>query len=85
MTREIVFSYLLLQVGHLTLPERIFVHPSSDYLKITVRFLTILIEHTNRISGRIHRPFFFDLGLRHPTTRYPQPIQNHIETEAEGI
>ena len=68
-----------LQAGHLTLPERFFAHPSSVKLKITVPSLSFLIKHTDSKSGNIHR-LLFDLGLRHTTTKYPQPVQNHIGT-----
>lgn len=68
-----------LQAGHLTLPERFFVHPSSDTARRTVPSLSFIIQHTDRKSGKIHR-IVFDLGLRHPTTNYPEPIQNHIQT-----
>lgn len=68
-----------LQAGHLTLPERFFVHPSSNDVRRTVPSLSFLIQHTDPKSGEVHR-IVFDLGLRHPTTKYPEPVQNHIAT-----
>lgn len=67
-----------LQAGHLTLPERFFVHPSSAVARKTVPSLSFLIEHVQSHSGKITR-VIFDLGLRHPSN-YPLPIQNHIKT-----
>lgn len=68
-----------LQAGHLTLPERFFVHPASDTARRTVPSLAFLIEHAEPQSGKVTR-ILFDLGLRNPPTKYPIPIQKHIQT-----
>jgi hypothetical protein len=67
-----------LQTGHLTLPERFFVHPASAVARKTVPSLSFLIEHVEPHSGKTTR-VVFDLGLRHQSD-YPIPIQNHIKT-----
>jgi hypothetical protein len=68
-----------LQAGHLTLPERFFVHPFSDTARRTVPSLSFLLQHLDTDSGKTTR-IVFDLGLRHPTSNYPVPIQRHIQT-----
>ncbi|OQE08115.1 hypothetical protein PENVUL_c011G09746 [Penicillium vulpinum] len=67
-----------LRAGRFTLPERFFVHPASENAKRTVPSLSFLIQHVNRAS--ITTRIVFDLGLRHPSTNYPIPIQRHLET-----
>lgn len=69
----------VLQAGHLTLPERFFVHPASDTARRTVPSLAFLLEHIDPQSGKVTR-IVFDLGLRNPPTKYPVPIQKHIES-----
>lgn len=67
-----------LRAGRLTLPERFFVHPSSDTARRTVPSLSFLIEHIEPQTSRVTR-IVFDLGLRNPPTKYPVPIQKHIQ------
>ena len=68
-----------LEAGHLTLPERFFVHPASDVARKTVPSLSFLIEHQSTAKAK---PTFivFDLGLRENVENYASPIQKHIET-----
>lgn len=68
-----------LQAGHLTLPERFFIHPASETARRTVPSLAFLIQHTEPQSGKVTR-IVFDLGLRNPPGKYPIPIQKHIES-----
>ncbi|KAJ5772968.1 hypothetical protein N7457_007864 [Penicillium paradoxum] len=68
-----------LRAGHFTLPEHLFVHPSSDTARQTVPSLSFLIEHVSLESKKTTR-IVFDLGLRHPSTNYPTPIQAHLAT-----
>ena len=68
-----------LQAGHLTLPERFFVRPASDTARRTVPSLAFLIQHIDPETSRVTR-ILLDLGIRRDTTRYPEPIQRHIDT-----
>ena len=68
-----------LQAGHLTLPERFFVHPASQTARRTVPSLAFLIQHQDTESGTTTR-ILLDLGLRRTIERYPEPIQKHIQT-----
>ena len=68
-----------LQAGHLTLPERFFVHPASDTARKTVPSLSFLIQHQNIETNKTTR-IVIDLGLRRNVERYPEPIQKHIST-----
>ncbi|CZR54237.1 uncharacterized protein PAC_04120 [Phialocephala subalpina] len=68
-----------LSAGHLTLPERHFVHPASDEARSTVPSLAFLIQHENVETGRTTR-IVFDLGLRRNLERYSEPIQRHAAT-----
>ncbi|KAJ5513156.1 hypothetical protein N7463_002708 [Penicillium fimorum] len=67
-----------LHAGRLTLPERFFVHPASESARRTVPSLSFLIQHVNSVNKTTR--IVFDLGLRHPSTNYPIPIQRHLET-----
>lgn len=67
-----------LQAGHLTLPERYFVHPASKTARNTVPSLAFLVQHLDPTTGHLTR-IVFDLGLRNPT-KYSLPIQKHIKT-----
>lgn len=77
-TENVCVQVSALQAGHLTLPERFFVHPASQTARRTVPSLSFLIEHTNSHTRQTTR-LLFDLGLRHPTSNYPLPIQTHIQ------
>ena len=68
-----------LQAGHLTLPERFFVHPASETARRTVPSLAFLIQHQDNETGHLTR-ILLDLGLRRTVERYPEPIQKHIQT-----
>jgi hypothetical protein len=68
----------VLSAGHLTLPEKNFVHPASDS-KSTVPSLVFLIQHENVDNGKTTR-ILFDLGLRRDLKRYSEPIQRHAAT-----
>lgn len=68
-----------LQAGHLTLPERFFVHPASETARKTVPSLSFLIVHCDPETNHKTR-IVFDLGLRRDVTRYATPIQKHVET-----
>lgn len=68
-----------LQAGHLTLPERFFVHPASETARSTVPSLAFLIQHQDNQTNRTTR-ILLDLGLRRNVARYSEPIQKHIET-----
>lgn len=68
-----------LRAGRLTLPERFFVHPASNTARRTVPSLAFLIEHIEPQTRRVTR-IVFDLGLRNPPTKYPVPIQKHIQS-----
>ncbi|KUJ11214.1 Metallo-hydrolase/oxidoreductase [Mollisia scopiformis] len=69
----------VLSAGHLTLPERHFVHPASEEARSTVPSLAFLIQHENIETGRKTR-IVFDLGLRRDLERYSEPIQQHAAT-----
>ncbi|KAE8447524.1 hypothetical protein EG329_010654 [Mollisiaceae sp. DMI_Dod_QoI] len=69
----------VLSAGHLTLPERHFVHPASDEARSTVPSLAFLIQHENVETGQKTR-IVFDLGLRRDLERYSEPIQKHAAT-----
>ncbi|RWQ93716.1 beta-lactamase-like protein [Paecilomyces variotii] len=69
----------VLLAGHLTLPEKYFVHPASDTARRTVPSLSFLIQHQHPVSKKLTR-IVFDLGLRRNTDRYPDPIRRHIAT-----
>ena len=68
-----------LQAGHLTLPERFFVHPASETARKTVPSLSFLIQHQDIETNKTTR-IVLDLGLRRSVERYPEPIQKHIST-----
>lgn len=68
-----------LEAGHFSLPERFFVHPSSETARRTVPSLAFLIEHQHAGSNKITR-IVFDLGLRRCVENYAEPIQQHIES-----
>lgn len=68
-----------LSAGHLTLPEKFFVHPSDVTARRTVPSLAFLIQHEDPASRRKTR-LLFDLGLRRDVKRYADPLQKHIET-----
>jgi hypothetical protein len=76
--KEVYAQVHALQAGHLTLPERFFVSPSSDARR-TVPSLAFLIEHEDPITNSTTR-ILLDLGLRRDVKRYPEPIQKHIST-----
>ncbi|KAJ5703010.1 hypothetical protein N7488_010558 [Penicillium malachiteum] len=75
---EVYVQVSALQSGHLTLPDRFFIHPASETARRTVPSLSFLIEHTNPQTKRITR-LLFDQGIRNPTSNYPLPIQKHIQ------
>ena len=77
--KEATVQVHALQAGHLTLPERFFVHPASDTARRTVPSLSFLIQHEDPISRKVTR-VLLDLGLRRCVERYPEPIQKHIST-----
>jgi hypothetical protein len=68
-----------LSAGHLTLPEKFFVHPASNSSRRTVPSLAFLIQHHHPITGKITR-IVFDLGLRREVQRYSEAIQRHVST-----
>lgn len=68
-----------LSAGHLTLPEKFFVHPASENTRRTVPSLAFLIQHHHPVTGKITR-ILFDLGLRRDVRRYSEAIQHHIST-----
>ncbi|CRG85136.1 carboxymuconolactone decarboxylase [Talaromyces islandicus] len=68
-----------LAAGHLTLPEKFFVHPASNDSRKTVPSLAFLIQHHHPITGKITR-IVFDLGLRRDVHRYSEAIQRHVST-----
>ena len=68
-----------LQAGHLTLPERFFVHPASDTARKTVPSLSFLIQHQD-VETNHNTRILLDLGIRRNVERYPEPIQKHIST-----
>jgi hypothetical protein len=68
-----------LQAGHLTLPERFFVHPASETARRTVPSLAFLIQHQDVETGTTTR-ILLDLGLRRRVERYSEPIRKHITT-----
>ncbi|KAL2410888.1 hypothetical protein ABEF91_000662 [Exophiala dermatitidis] len=76
---EATVEVYALQAGHFALPERFFVHPASETARRTVPSLSFLIIHQDLETGRTTR-IVFDLGLRRDISRYPVPIQKHIET-----
>jgi hypothetical protein len=65
--------------GHFTLPEYQFVTPVSRDARKSVPSLAFLIQHRNLNTSKTTR-IVFDLGLRRDPSRYPTPIQKHIET-----
>lgn len=68
-----------LSAGHLTLPEKFFVHPASEDSRRTVPSLAFLIQHHHPITGKVTR-IVFDLGLRRDVQRYSEAIQRHVST-----
>jgi hypothetical protein len=68
-----------LLAGHLTLPEKYFVHPASETARRTVPSLAFLIQHRHPATGRLTR-LVFDLGLRRDIERYPAQIRKHAAT-----
>lgn len=68
-----------LSAGHLTLPEKYFVHPASETSRKTVPSLAFLIQHCNSDTGKVTR-IVFDLGLRRDIQRYSKDIQRHAST-----
>lgn len=68
-----------LSAGHLTLPEKYFVHPASATARRTVPSLAFLIQHRHPTTGKLTR-LVFDLGLRRDIQLYAVPIQKHAET-----
>lgn len=70
-----------LSAGHLTLPERFFVHPASQTARRTVPSLSFLLQHQHPTSKKITR-IVFDLGLRRKIERYPEPIRRHAVTRS---
>ncbi|KAL1966537.1 hypothetical protein VTN77DRAFT_4459 [Rasamsonia byssochlamydoides] len=68
-----------LSAGHLTLPEKYFVHPASNTARRTVPSLAFLIQHRHPFTGRLTR-LVFDLGLRRDIERYSAPIRRHAAT-----
>jgi hypothetical protein len=68
-----------LSAGHLTLPEKFFVHPASNDSRKTVPSLAFLIQHYHPITGKITR-IVFDLGLRRDVHQYSEAIQRHVST-----
>ena len=79
LVAKAVVSVHALSTGHFTLPEHQFVYPSSKDARRTVPSLAFLIQHVDKETHKQTR-ILFDLGLRHDITRYPSPIQKHIET-----
>lgn len=67
-----------LSAGHLTLPERYFVHPALQTARRTVPSLAFLIQHRS-VTGKVTR-IVFDLGLRRKVERYSEPIRRHAAT-----
>lgn len=65
--------------GSLTLPEYLFVQPSSVGKRLNVPSLSFLIQHRDSSSGVLTR-IVFDLGLRLDLTRYPAVLQQHLTT-----
>ncbi|KAJ9402498.1 hypothetical protein DTO282F9_694 [Paecilomyces variotii] len=76
---EVTVNVHALLAGHLTLPEKYFVHPASGTARRTVPSLSFLIQHQHPVSKKLTR-IVFDLGLRRNTDRYPDPIRRHIAT-----
>ncbi|RSL57618.1 hypothetical protein CEP54_008221 [Fusarium duplospermum] len=73
-------SFVSLQAGYLTLPERFFVTPLEDTsAQTTVPSLSFLIQHTDQQSGKITR-IVFDLGIRRKLEDYVVPIFKHAQT-----
>src|ERR1700710_997509 len=68
-----------LSAGFLTLPEHLFVQPSTEGHRNTVPSLSFLIQHQNPSSGKLTR-IVFDLGLRRELENYPKPLQKHLIT-----
>jgi glyoxylase-like metal-dependent hydrolase (beta-lactamase superfamily II) len=69
-----------LSAGHLTLPERFFITPSSPTATRTVPSLAFLIRHTSATEPRKKTNLLFDLGLRRDPSAYSAPIRKHIST-----
>ncbi|KAJ9653789.1 hypothetical protein H2198_007078 [Neophaeococcomyces mojaviensis] len=69
-----------LSTGSLTLPERFFITPADAEARRTVPSLSFLVQH-HAANGKTTR-IVFDLGIRHPTTAYPEILQKHLSTRA---
>jgi len=65
-----------LSTGSLTLPERFFITPADAVAKRSVPSLSFLVQH-HAADGKTIR-IVFDLGIRNPTTAYPEVLQKHI-------
>ncbi|EME87009.1 uncharacterized protein MYCFIDRAFT_130685 [Pseudocercospora fijiensis CIRAD86] len=75
--------------GFITLSDTFFVKPADPTAKRTVPSLTFLIQHPNPppssgYTSHPNKPFrlMFDLGLRKSQSRYPLPLQKHIDSRA---
>lgn len=72
-------SVSALSSGHLTLPEHLFVSPSTPGSRRTVPSLSFLIQHQSPGKKKPTR-ILFDLGLRRNPNDYAAPIREHIKT-----
>ncbi|GAD99915.1 hypothetical protein NECHADRAFT_41144 [Paecilomyces variotii No. 5] len=81
LARKSTIKLHALSAGHLTLPERFFVHPASQTARRTVPSLSFLLQHQHPISKKITR-IVFDLGLRRNIERYSEPIRRHAATRS---
>ncbi|KAH8667993.1 beta-lactamase-like protein [Tricladium varicosporioides] len=68
-----------LSAGYLTLPEHLFVQPSTEGNRNTVPSLSFLIQHTSTKTQK-HTRVVFDLGLRRDLSKYPSGLQAHLKT-----
>jgi len=76
---EAIVQVHALSAGHLTLPERYFVHPASETARRSVPSLSFLIQHRHPVTKKVTR-IVFDLGLRRNIERYSEPIRRHAAT-----
>jgi len=72
--------------GTITLPDHFFISPSTPGASRSVPSLSFLVTHpgTSHYNSHPDQPFhlMFDLGLRKSATRYPPPLQHHLNTRA---
>ncbi|KAK3985747.1 AhpD-like protein [Cladorrhinum sp. PSN332] len=79
MTQQPTVQVHALSAGHFSLPENQFVHPATPGQRKSVPSLCFLIRHINSVT-KITTNIVFDLGLRRDTSRYSEPIRQHITT-----